>query len=364
MAGTSVADKPIPLVVFPYRRRLPVVIGGLALLTVGLALLGVSLGAVSVPVDHVVRILAGRLGLLQQTGLVGSADEQIILAIRLPRVVAAILVGAGLATAGVIFQGLLRNPMADPYVIGTSGGASLGATVALMATAQLGWQLEWLGFGLVPVCAFVGASVTVMIVYNVARVGKRTPITTLLLAGFAIGSMLTAVMSFLMLIGEHTLRGTLLWLMGGLGTSTWEQLAFVGVLVLAGLLVTYAFAEDLNALLLGEEQASFLGVEVEKRKGWLLVLGSLLTGAAVSISGLIGFVGLVVPHVARLAFGPDHRLLVPAAALLGGSFLLLADLIARLVLAPTEIPVGIVTALTGAPFFLYLLRRHRHEYRL
>jgi len=361
MAGSEWIQVRAPALAFPYRRRLPVALGGLVCLLLFSALIGISLGAVSIPPDQVVRILAGRLLPLAPTW--APADEQIILTLRLPRIVAALIVGAGLATAGVLFQGLLRNPMADPYIIGTSGGASLGATVALLASAQLGWQLSWAGFGLVPVFAFAGATATVLVVYNVARVGTRTPITTLLLAGFAVGSMLTAVMSFLMLIGEHSLRGTLLWLMGGLGSNAWEQLVIVGPLVLLGLAVSCYFAADLNALLLGEEQATYLGVNVERRKVLLLALGSLLTAASVSISGLIGFVGLVVPHVARLAFGPDHRLLIPAAALAGGCFLILADLVARLVLAPTEVPVGIVTALAGAPFFLYLLRRNRHEYR-
>lgn len=353
-------DRPHGLTL-PYRRRLPTVLAGLGTLTVCSVVVAVSLGAVSIPVDVVLRILARSVLPLEPAWT--QAQEQIIMTIRLPRVVAGVIVGAGLASAGVLFQGLLRNPMADPYIIGTSGGASLGATLALLVTARLGWQLDWFGFGLVPIFAFVGAATTVLVVYNVARVGQRTPITTLLLAGFAVGSMLTAVMSFLMLMGEHSLRGTLLWLMGGLGSHSWNQLAVVTPLVLAGVGVAYLFRGDLNALLLGEESAGYLGVDVERRKLLLLALGSLLTAAAVSVSGLVGFVGLVVPHVARLAFGPDHRLLIPAAALAGACFLVLADLAARVVLAPTEIPVGIITALTGAPFFIYLLRRNRSEYR-
>jgi iron complex transport system permease protein len=361
MAGTGAAENRLEAIAFPYRRRTPWTIAGLMLLLAVAMLAAISLGAVAVPVQKVALILGGAI--FSTAGEWSAAEEQIILAIRLPRVIAGLVVGAGLATAGVLFQGLLRNPMADPYIIGTSGGASLGATLALLLTARIGLKIDWLGFGLVPAFAFVGAVVTVFLVYNVARVGKRTPITTLLLAGFAISSMLTAIMSFLLLIGENSIRGTLLWLMGGLGTNAWEQLALVGPLVALGLAIAWRYSADLNALLMGEEQASYLGVDVERRKVVLLLLGAFLTAASVTISGLIGFVGLVVPHVTRLAFGPDHRLLLPAAALAGGCFLILADLLARLVLAPTEIPVGIVTALVGAPFFLYLLRRNRREYR-
>ncbi len=333
-----------------------------------------SLGAVAIPFGDVTRMLVARLpgitlsstwtdtsmlGQAQDTaGLSISQAEAIIFQIRLPRVVTAAVVGGALAAAGVVFQGLLRNPMADPYIIGTSGGAALGATIALL----LPIQVVWLGFTLVPLAAFAGALVTVLVVYNIARVGPRTPVTTLLLAGFAFSSMLAAVMSFLMLVSGNTLRRVILWTMGGVTASSWPQLRIVVPLILAGVVAAYALANDLNAFLLGEEQAAYLGVNVERRKLVLLMFGSLLTGAAVSVSGLVGFIGLVVPHVARLVFGPDHRLLLPTSTLLGSLFLVLADLLARLLLAPAEIPVGIITAMIGAPFFIYLLRRSKREY--
>jgi iron complex transport system permease protein len=187
-------------------------------------------------------------------------------------------------------------------------------------------------------------------------------VITLLLAGFAVSSMLAAVMSFLMMLSGTGLRRIILWTMGGLGGGRWEQLLIVTPLILLGMGWSYLYAGDLNALALGEEQAAYVGVPVERRKVTLLILGSLLTAAAVSVSGLVGFVGLVIPHVARLIFGPDHRLLLPAAALLGGLFLVLSDLLARLLLAPAELPVGVITALVGAPFFIYLLRRSKREY--
>jgi len=349
------------------KRRNPIVI----ILVLAVALLGcvvvaVSFGAVAIPFSDVTRMLIARLPGINlslgwsdtSTGLSISQAEAIIFQIRLPRVVTAAVVGAALAAAGVVFQGLLRNPMADPYIIGTSGGAALGATIALLLPVQV----VWLGFTLVPLAAFAGALATVLVVYNIARVGPRTPVTTLLLAGFAFSSMLAAVMSFLMLVSGHTLRRVVLWTMGGVTASSWPQLRIVVPLILAGVAAAYALANDLNAFLLGEEQAAYLGVNVERRKLVLLMLGSLLTGAAVSVSGLVGFIGLVVPHVARLVFGPDHRLLLPTSALMGSLFLVLADLIARLLLAPAEIPVGIITAMIGAPFFIYLLRRSKREY--
>jgi iron complex transport system permease protein len=342
-----------------FRRNPATVLVVLLIALLAAIVLATALGAVAVPLGDIARMALARLapGRLPVTWTPG--DEVIVFTLRLPRVVAAALVGGALAVAGVVFQGLLQNPLADPYIIGTSGGAALGATIAL----SLPVQALWFGFGLVPVLAFAGAMVAVLVVYNIARVGARAPVVTLLLAGFATSSMLAAVMSFLMLVSGATLRRIILWTMGGLAVTGWSQVAIVAPLVLGAMLVTGLFARDLNAFLLGEEEAAYLGVNVERRKLTLLLLGSLLTGAAVSLSGLVGFVGLVIPHMARLVLGPDHRLLLPASALVGAAFLVLADLLARSLLAPTEIPVGIVTALIGAPFFIYLLRKGKREYR-
>lgn len=322
-------------------------------------MVGVALGAVLVPLDQVVRMFAHRVvpDVLPATWSPG--EEQIIFEIRLLRVLGCVVVGMALGAAGVALQGILRNPMADPYVIGTSGGAGLGATLAML----LPIQLSWLGFGVVQAMAFGGAFLAVMLVYNVAKVGSKTPVVTLLLAGFAVSSMLAAVLSFLMMISGNALRQIVVWMMGGVTVASWSQLAFVLPLVVAGASVMYLLTPALNAFLLGEEQAKYLGVDVERCKLIILTLAALLTGAAVSVSGLVGFVGLVVPHVGRLVFGPDHRLLLPAATLIGGIFLVLADLLARSLMAPTEIPVGVVTALIGSPFFVYLLRNAKKEYK-
>ena len=336
-------------------------LGVVAILGVALILvvvLAAALGTVAVPFGQVARIVLARLPGLRIVPTWTAQTEAIIVSIRLPRVITAMVVGCALALAGTVFQGLLRNPMADPYIIGTSGGAALGATLALL----LPLHVVWFGFTLVALVAFAGALAAVLLVYAIARVGPRTPITTLLLAGFALSSLLAAAMSFLMLMNNQTLQRVVLWTMGGVSASGWRQLRIVTPLVALGGLGAYLLAGDLNAFLLGEDQAAHLGVNVERRKFALLMLGALLTGAAVSISGLVGFVGLVVPHVARLLFGPDHRLLLPTAGLLGSIFLVLADLAARLVLAPAEIPLGVVTAVIGAPFFIYLLRRSKRAY--
>ncbi|MBI2848459.1 MAG: iron chelate uptake ABC transporter family permease subunit, partial [Chloroflexi bacterium] len=290
-----------------------------------------------------------------------AVDETIIFQIRLPRVLGGALIGAALATAGVLFQGLLRNPLADPYIIGTSAGAALGATAALI----LPLNLVFLGFGLVPLAAFIGSLAAVLLVYSLARVGGRTPIVSMLLAGFVVSALLTAIVTFIMTVGDRSglnIRAVFSFLMGHVSVTSWGQIAVVAPLVIGGIITARFFSFQLNAFSLGEEGAAYLGVEVERDKILMLALGSLLTAAAVSISGLIGFVGLVMPHAMRLSLGPDHRLLVPASALAGAIFLVVADLLARTLLAPAEIPVGIITAIIGAPFFLYLLRRSRREY--
>lgn len=325
---------------------------------IGAILIAVSLGTVTMPLRNVAGILWSRLANPAALARWPETDVAIIWQLRLPRVLTAALVGAALSAAGVVFQGLLRNPMADPYIIGTSGGAALGATLALLLPA--GWV--WLGFTPVPVFAFVGAISAVLFVYNIARVGPKTPITTLLLSGFAFSSLASAAMSFLMTVSGNTMRRIVLWMMGGISATGWQPLAVVTPLVVLGIVLAYALSTELNAFLLGEEQAAHLGVHVERRKIGLLALGALLTGAAVSVSGLVGFVGLVVPHLSRLIFGPDHHTLLPAATLSGGIFLVLADLLARILIAPSEIPVGVVTALLGAPFLIYLLRRSKKEY--
>lgn len=340
-------------------RHKPILV--LFMLGVGLGLallLAASLGTVSIPIADIGAIALKHVLGVSVGGDWSETQEMIVWQLRLPRVLGAAAVGAALAAAGVLFQGLLRNPMADPYLLGTSGGAALAATVALLFPISAGI----LGFTLVPVAAFVGALAAVLLVYQIARVGTRTPITTLLLAGFAASSMMAAVMSFLMLMNQNALQRVVLWTMGGISASGWDGLRVIIPLILVGLFAAYAMTGDLNAFLLGEEQAAALGITVERSKFLVMAVGALLTSAAVAISGLVGFVGLIVPHIVRLVVGPDHRLLLPASVLSGALFLVLADLAARLALAPSEVPLGVVTALIGAPFFIYLLRQSKREY--
>ena len=320
-----------------------------------------AFGAVNISVPDILKMVLNKVAIFDFTNTWRGTDETIVFQIRLPRVIGAALIGAALATAGALFQGLLRNPLADPYIIGTSAGAALGATIAM----TLPINLAFLGFGLVPLAAFVGALSAVIVVYNLARVGSRTPIVSMLLAGFVVSALLAAIISFLMAISDRvnlSLHSVYSFLMGHVSVVGWEQIAVVAPLVIGGIIGGRFFAYHLNAFSLGEEGAAYLGIDVERDKVLILALGSLLTAAAVSIGGLIGFVGLVMPHAVRLSLGPDHRLLLPASALAGALFVVVADLLARVVLAPTEIPVGIITAIVGAPFFLYLLRRSRREY--
>jgi len=226
-------------------------------------------------------------------------------------------------------------------------------------------NLAFLGFGLVPVAAFCGALATVILVYNLARVGSKTPIVSMLLAGFVVSSLLAAIMALLISMSDRlglNLHSVYSFLMGHISVTSWWQIAVIAPLVIGGIIGARFFAFHLNAFSLGEEGAAYLGIEVERDKILILALGSMLTAAAVSISGLVGFVGLVVPHAVRLSLGPDHRILLPASALAGGIFVVMADLLARTLMAPVEIPVGVITAIIGAPFFLYLLRRTRREY--
>jgi iron complex transport system permease protein len=330
------------------------VVGGLALGLAAALLVALSVGAVRIPPALLLDLLLGR-----------DAPDQaaaILLTLRLPRVVGAAAVGAALSTAGVLFQGLLRNPLADPYVVGTSGGAALGAVLGMLLASLLPFTGLWA----IPLLAFVGALGAMALVIRLAAVGGRLPVVSVLLAGFALSTLLAYTVSLLLIVNERLqlqLPRVYGWLLGGIAVTGWAQLTVIIPLVLLGLVASFGFARSLNAFTLGEDGAARLGIAVERDKRWIIALGALLTAAAVSISGLVGFVGLIVPHVMRLLCGPDHRLLVPAAALAGALFLVLADLLARTLILPAELPLGIVTAFLGGPFFLWLLRRTQREFQ-
>ncbi len=327
----------------------------LCTLLVVVATAALTMGSVDIPPMVVGRILLGQLPLLAAwvTPDWTSAQAIILLQIRLPRVLLAAAVGGGLGVAGVIFQGLLRNPLADPYIIGVSSGASLGAAVALMFLIPMGY----VGFFVLPMCAFLGAVASAYLVYRLGRIHGHIQPLQLLLAGVAIASVLTAIVSFLMVLRVQNLQDVYLWLMGSLSGRSWRHFSTAAPYILAAFAASFWLARDLNILLLGEETAHSLGVDVQRLQKKALILGSLLAAAAVSVSGVIGFVGLMVPHGVRLVVGPDHRKLLPLSFLSGAIFLIVADTLARTVLSPIELPVGIITALAGGPFFLYLLRR-------
>ena len=343
-----------PIVLGPSIGRSTVVLGGGLILLTAIALVSVAVGTSGVGAADAAGIVLHRL-----LGI-GSpswppASETIVWELRLPRVMAGMLVGAGLACAGTVFQALLRNPMADPYVIGTAAGASLGAVAALLVPGLLPiLGVGWLGLGVVQVFAFTGGVLAVLVVFTVARTQGGTPVVTLLLAGYAVSSLLSAGVALLMFVSGDRLAAVISWLLGSLGGASWPRLGFAAPLIVASFVLILLRWHRLNALLLGEEQALHLGVDVEREKRILTGLAALATSAGVAISGTIGFVGLVVPHLLRLAFGPDHRLLLPASMVYGACLLVLADLGARLA---GGIPVGVVTALLGAPFFFWLLRR-------
>jgi iron complex transport system permease protein len=324
---------------------------------VAIAVVSVGVGSVFVPPLTTLRILLAELGVAPVERTWPEAFERILLNIRLPRVALVAVCGAALAASGTAYQALFRNPLADPYLIGVASGASLGATVILaLQTAYPGLVSPFA----IPVAAFTGALLCVALVYHLGRVNRATPVTTLLLAGVAVGALAINLTTFIMLrAGQQTAR-ILAYLLGGYSSAGWEAVQVVTPFTLAGFALLYVYARSLNLLLFDEEQAKQLGLSVERAKLVVVVAATLMTAAAVSFGGLIGFVGLVVPHAARFLIGPDHRRLLPLAALGGAAFLMLADLLARTIIAPEELPLGVVTSIAGAPFFLYLLRRAKH----
>ena len=280
----------------------------------------------------------------------------ILLHVRLPRVLLSLIVGASLASVGVALQALLRNPLADPYVLGISSGSALGASLAML----FGIGTSFLALTALPLCGFAGGLISLIVVYRIGSSGGRLPVHSLLLAGVILNAIFTALIMFITSIMEPNRSfGMMAWLMGTLATHVSSGLTILLVYVLIGLLILYSQATTLNLMTLGDESARSLGVETERVKKLMFVTSAMVTGAVVSVSGMIGFIGMVVPHAMRLVLGADHRLLFPASALVGGMCLLLADTAARTLLSPTEIPVGIITALTGGPFFIYLLMRKK-----
>ena len=332
-------------------------VGCLAALVV--ALLGaVVIGPANIPAGHALRAIAHALPFVgEHVSLAGIPPGHcdVVLRVRLPRAVLGVVVGAALAAAGAVMQGFFRNPMADPYIIGISPGAALGAVLAIV----LDIRLRVLSLGAVPLFAFAGALAVTFVVYALARRGGRVPVGTLLLTGIAVGALASAVTSALIIYRQNDMGQAVVWLMGSLNGRGWGHVAMVAPLAVAGAAIARVYARELNVMLLGDEPAQYVGVDVERARRALLVTSAMLAAAAVAACGVIGFVGLIVPHMMRRIVGPDHRRLLPASLLAGAALVVLADLAARTVLAPRELPIGIITAVIGAPFFLYLLWRTR-----
>jgi len=358
-------SQPSPLNSPPGRslaRRLMLVVCGLGLLLAASVIVSAGLGAVKIPLaDLLHSIIDGLRG--TASGAPGNVD-QILWNVRLPRISLGAIVGAALSIAGAALQGLLLNPLADPYLIGVSAGAAFGASLSLRASesasasmkilGRLAQAAERLGH---TAAAFAAAIITLLIVYRLALKKGHIGRESFILAGVVVGSFMWALVTLIMATSQGgQLTGVVTWLFGNLTLVTrWTGVWVAGVVVAAAALGLYAFSRDLNLVSLGEEPAKQLGVEVERLKKTIIVLSALLTAAAVAVSGVIGFVGLIIPHIARRLWGPDHRLLLPASALLGACFLVWADTLARVVIAPSELPVGVITSVLGAPFFCYLL---------
>jgi iron complex transport system permease protein len=328
---------------------------GLFVLLIAVMALATSIGSVRIPLLTTLRILMDRLPFVDIAQNWPGALATVVLEIRLPRVILAGLVGAALATAGATYQGLFRNPLADPYLIGVAQGASLGAVVGFLLPVT--WQ--GFGFSVIPMFAFIGALLATATVYALARVGKTLPVTTLILAGVALGALLGSIVSYLIISSGEKMHSIIFWMMGSFSLSQWSEVSVVLPYVAAGTAVIIIFARMLNVMQLDEEQAQQLGINVERLKLVLLAAATLITAASVSFVGTIGFVGIIIPHAVRLLWGADHRYLLPLSVLTGAVFMILTDLAARTVMAPTEIPIGVITAICGAPFFLYLLRRRK-----
>ncbi len=317
--------------------------------------LSLTLGSVVIPLADLVKLVLGKGAEVASAG--NDVFTVIFYQLRLPRTVLVALTGAALAGSGAAYQGLFRNPLADPYLIGVASGAGLGAVLAMMVR----WPYTTLGLLSIPAAAFVAGIGTVGVVYIAARVGRSVPTTNLILAGVATSSFANALTAFLMLRSTGELRRAIVWLLGGSAQSGWDPVIGILPYLVVGLGALLMLGHALNVLQFGDEQAQQLGLPVDKVRLAIILAASLASGAAVAFSGIIGFVGLIVPHVIRILWGTDYRRLIPLSILGGASGLLLFDLLARLVLAPQELPVGIMTALAGAPFFLWVLRRAQRK---
>jgi iron complex transport system permease protein len=320
-------------------------------------ILNIMIGSAAIPLKTLFEVIGAAFGGTRAASDPNGTFSTILLSLRLPHMALMLLVGAGLAGSGAAYQGLFRNPLADPYLIGVASGAGLGAVAAM--TIQ--WPYTTLGLMAVPLAAFLGAVAAVAVVSLIARVGKTIPTTSLILAGVVVSSFCTALSSLLMINSSGDLRRALVWLLGGATQTGWAPVLAVLPYILIGTAILLAVGNPLNVMQFGDEQAGQLGIPVTRVRWLTIAAATLTTAAAVAYAGVIGFVGLIVPHILRLIWGGDYRKLIPLSFLGGAILLLLTDLVARSIMAPQEVPMGIITSLMGAPFFLWLLRRSRSQ---
>ena len=317
-----------------------------------------TLGSVSIPVKNTFWILLNKFPFLSVEGTWPQAQELIITQVRLPRVLIAMIVGGALGLSGAVMQGLFRNPMADPSIIGATSGGALGAVLSI----YLGWAANY--FYALPATAFLGALTATFLVYVIASEHGKTPVDLLLLSGIAVGGVAVSLTAFILSLALHNweiARQIIFWTMGGLDGRSWPHVKMAYPIIVPASCLIFAYAQDLNIMLFGEESAHGLGVPVVWTRRILLVLTALISGVSVSVSGAIGFVGLVIPHIMRFVIGPDHKILLPASFLAGACFLPLADLVCRTLIRPEELRLGVVTAFVGGPFFIYLLIKRKRE---
>lgn len=324
----------------------------LSVILFSIVIASMLIGSADIPLIAVINLLLPGIPFPEIPAIDTLNASIIIFSIRLPRILMAGLVGAALAVAGAAYQGMFHNPLADPYLTGISQGAALGAVIGFLLPGNMTASL-------IPFLAFLGAILCVFAVYSIARVGKTVPLTTLILAGVAVGAFLASITSYLTIIAGDRVHGIIFWLLGTFSLADWWRVTIIAPYILVGIVIICLYARPLNVMQLDEEQARQLGINVERVKLILLAAATLATGAAVCFCGIIGFVGIIIPHLIRILFGPDHRLLLPLSVLAGASFLILADTISRSIMSPSEIPVGIITALIGVPFFLYILNSRK-----
>jgi len=330
----------------------------LVILLIGISFLSLTIGPVRIPLGKSISLLTQKILFWQNYSLENTPASVILFRIRIPRLILGIVVGAALSSAGVILQGMFRNPLVEPYTLGVSGGAAVAVCLVIVCGLSRTFTQ------IIPLAGFIGAIGAIILVYLIASSGGRLTIPTLLLTGVIVSFLSSSlIMLFMSLAKGEELHGIIFWIMGNLQETNLSFIIIISIIILAGIFISFLFARDLNALILGEEEATHLGIEVERTKKILFILASLLTGVAVSASGVIGFVGLMIPHLIRGVIDADHRILFPASALFGASFLVGADLIARTIISPQELPVGVITGIIGGMIFIYIIRKRKVEFR-